>query len=57
MNDAQWHEFYLSEPTHIIIKGIVYTVAIGFSIPIIGTFILIGIDTYKSLKHFFRKFQ
>lgn len=56
MNDAQWHEFYLNEPTQIIIKGIIYTVAIGFSIPIIGTFILIGKDTYKALKHFFRKF-
>jgi len=57
MNDAQWHEFYLNDPTHIIIKGIIYTVAIGFSIPIIGTFILLGKDTYKALKHFFGKFK
>ena len=56
MNDAEWHEFYLNDPTQIIIKGIIYTIAIGISIPIIGTFILLGKDTYKALKHFFGKF-
>ena len=46
----------MNDAHQIIIKGIIYTVAIGFSIPIIGTFILIGKDTYKALKYFFRKF-
>ena len=46
----------MNDAYQIIMKGIIYTVAIGFLIPIIGTFILIGKDTYKALKHFFGKF-
>lgn len=57
MIDSDWHEMFLKDETIFIVKGIIYTVAIGFSIPVVMTFAYIGIDTYKALKHFFRKFQ
>ena len=56
MIDSDWHEMFLKDETVFIVKGIIYTVAIGFSIPVVMTFAYIGIDTYKPLKHFFRKF-
>lgn len=46
----------MSDSINIISKAIIYTIAFGFAIPVVGTFAFIAKDTYTSLKHFFEKF-